>query len=243
MSSCFAITAFLPSIVSKSIFAPRRANKSMDADNAPVSIMNACVATAQLAKAGEGIIEIAHSSKGDLATKVVDIDNALKEIPKTDSVFKGAGQVARFGMEHINGLIGATAIIKALCSEDQESALIQEGAAVAGMLACEKAHKAVFGTTKTKYINGKNKVEIKEGLYKEIPLLKNSANKVKAYCKQKGELLEECNGIKKFIGKAVKLTPEIAKGGTFAAVSIGGYAISHLLGGELAENITGRQVA
>jgi len=237
MAACTAITAFAPSIFAKSIFAPRRANKSVQAEDAPVSIMNGCVATAQLAKMGEGIIGIAHDSKGSLAAKIVNIDNALKEVPT------GTGRLARFGMEHINGMIGATAAIKALCSDDKESAAIQEGTAVAGMLAGEKTHKLIFGSSSSKCVDGVNQIEVKEGLYREIPLFRKAADAAVEKCNKEAELLVECGGVKKALGKALKLAPSGVKGGSFALTSILCFAGAHSFGGELAEAVTGREVA
>ena len=241
--SSIAISAFAPLVSAKSIFACRRAKKSQDADNAPVSIMNGCVAAAQLAKAGEGIIGIAHDSKGSVAEKIVNIDNALREIPKTEKMFQGASQVARYGMEHINGLIGATAAIKALCSEDKESAFIQEGLAVAGMLGCENAHKAIFGCSKSKFIDGESEIRMEKGLYREVPLLSHTADKFKEYCSKESEILSECKGIKKLAGKALKCAPSGIKGISFAMTSIAGFAGFHALGGLAAEAVTGRECA
>jgi hypothetical protein len=238
MAACTAISAFAPSIFAKSIFAPRRANKSVQAEDAPVSIMNGCVATAQLAKMGEGIIGIAHDSKGSLAAKIVNIDNALKEVPTS------TGKLARFGMEHINGMIGATAAIKALCADDKESAAIQEGTAVVGMLAGEKAHKAVFGSSTSKCIDGVNQIEVKEGfLCKEVPLYAKTVDKIVEKCNKEADILAECGGVKKTLGKAIKYAPSVVKGGTFALTSILCFAGAHSLGGELAEVVTGREVA
>ena len=64
---------------------------------------------------------------GFFGNKPARIKVTLKEVPKA------TGQIARYGMEHINGLIGATAAIKALCADDKENAAIQEGTAFAGM--------------------------------------------------------------------------------------------------------------
>jgi hypothetical protein len=238
MSACTAISAFAPSIFAKSIFAPRRANKSAQAEDAPVSIMNGCVAAAQFAKIGEGIMGIAHDSKSSLSARVVDIDNALKEIPQK------TGKLARFGMEHINGMIGATAAIKALCADDKESAAIQEGGAVAGMLAGEKAHKLLFGCSSSKCVDGVNQIEVKEGfLHKEVPIYAKTVDKFVEKCNKKSDILSECSGIKKALGKVIKYAPSAVKGGTFALTSILCFAGAHSVSGDLAEAITGRQTA
>ena len=238
MAACTVISAFAPSIFAKSIFAPRRANKSVQAEDTPVSIMNGCVATAQLAKMGEGIIGIAHESEGSLAAKIVNIDNALRDVSST------TGKLARFGMEHINGMIGATAAIKAMCSDDKESAAIQEGTAVVGMLAGENAHKALFGSSKSKCIDGVNQIEVDEGiLCKEVPLYNKTVNKFVEKCNNKAEILMECGGVKKALGKALKYAPSGVKGGSFALTSILCFAGAHSIGGDIAEGITGRQIA
>lgn len=219
MSNCTAISAFAPSIFAKSIFAPRRADKSIEADSMPVSIMNASVAALQLAKAGEGIVGIAQDSKGTLASKIVDIDTALREIPK-DSVFKDLGKAANYGMKHINGIIGLTTLANIACSDDKETALVVDGSTFGGMLAFEGAHKAIFGSSSSDRKNGQNQIKINEGLYRKSKYLSKKADSFKALCAKQAEALEDCGAVKRFIGKAIKYAPPGIKGLSFAGTSI-----------------------
>ena len=63
-----ALTAFLPSIISKSIFAPRRADKSLESNNTPATLLNAGIAIMQLSKMGDGIAAIRNEGNAQAKT-------------------------------------------------------------------------------------------------------------------------------------------------------------------------------
>jgi len=228
MTACTAISAFFPSIVSKSIFAPRRADKSIESDNAAAGILNAGIATMQLSKLGQGVAALSNGGS---------FGNTFKGLASTGSIFSDINKVTNQLTKHvsINGFIGLAALANALSAEDKEQALIENGSMYGGMLAFEGAHKYICGTTKTK----DGKVEEIEGAYRKSEYLSNKVDNFKAFCGKQEEALKESGEVKKYIGKMMKYVPAGMKGLSFAAASIGG----SLLLFNVAKSLTGNNKA
>ena len=238
-----AIAAFFPSVISKSIFAPRRANKSFEADAAPVSIMNAGIAALQLAKLGEGVSAIANEGK-TVAEGITKAEGALKELSKTNSIFEDAKKLGKACVKNIsvNGCIGGVALVDALFDENPDAALIQNGAMFGSMLAGEGAHKLLFGSSSSSRENGINNIKVDEGLlYKNSEKYRNTVNKFSSLCEKQAEAWKDCGEVKKFLGKVLKYVPSGAKGLSFAGVSIGASALGFWGGGKLAKAVTGKE--
>jgi len=234
--ACLAISAFAPSIFAKSIFAPRRANKSAEADAAPVSIMNAGVAAVQIGKIGEGISAIANENKSSAASAIKKLNGA--NITAGNSIFNDAKKAVKFGLKYanVNGMIGGVALLNALYDDDKVSALIQNGTMFGGMLLSEGTHKLVFGSSDSSRENGVNNIKIDEGLlYKNSKKYRNAVDKATAFFEKQEEALKDCGEVKKAIGKMLKYVPSATKGFSFAGVSIGGSALFYWLGGKIAE--------
>ena len=232
-----ALTAFLPSIVSKSIFAPRRADKSLESNSAPASILNAGIAVMQLSKLGDGVAAI--RNEGSVKTKA--LSSSAREMAGSTSIFSDISKATNQITKHvsINGLIGVAAFANALADNDKETALIQNAGMYGGMLAFEGAHKAICGTVN---ING-DKIEEKEGLYRKYKCLRKPVDSFKAMCEKRADAMKDCGEVKRTVAKVVKCAPSVAKGLSFAAVSIGGSALGYNLFGKVAEAVTGREVA
>ena len=232
-----ALTAFLPSIVSKSIFAPRRADKSLESNSAPASILNAGIAVMQLSKLGDGVAAI--RNEGSAKTKA--LSSSAREMTGSTSIFSDISKATNQITKHvsINGLIGVAALANALASDDKETALIQNAGMYGGMLAFEGAHKAICGTVD---ING-DKIKEKEGLYRKYECLRKPVDSFKAMCEKRADAMKDCGEVKQAVAKVVKCAPSVAKGLSFAAVSIGGSALGYNLFGKVAEAVTGREVA
>ena len=238
-----AIAAFFPNVISKSIFAPRRADKSLEADAMPVSIMNAGIAAVQLAKMGEGISAIANEGKA-VAEGVAKTEGTLKELTKSSSVFEDLKKAGKACVNHtnVNGCIGVVALLNALYDDNPEYALIQNESMFGGMLAFEGAHKAIFGKSDSSRDNGVNKIKVDEGfLYKNSKSYRNAVNNIVEKCEKQAEAWKDCGKVKKFLGKALKYLPSGAKGLSFAGFSIGGSALCYWLGGKGAQKITGKE--
>ena len=241
MAACTAISAFAPSIFAKSIFAPRRANKSAEAEAAPVSIMNAGVAAVQIGKIGEGISAIAHDTKTtSAAAKVTSLGTVQQAITETDSIFNSAKKAVNFGLKHtnVNGMIGLIALLNALYDDDKTRALIQNGGMFGGMLLSEGAHKLVFGSSNSSRENGVNNIKINEGLlYKNSEKYRNTVDKIVSLCEKQEEVLKDCGEVKRVVGKMLKYAPSAAKGISFAGFSVGGSALFYWLFGKVADAV------
>jgi len=234
------ISAFVPSIFSKAIFAPRRGKKSAEADNAPVSIMNAGVAAVQIAKIGEGISAIMNDGKAVTST-VNNLDNAINFASKSDSIFSDVKKAVKFGAKHanVNYMIGGIALLNALYDDNTEGALIQNGGMFGSMLAGEGAHKLIFGSSKSSRENGINNIEVDEGwLYKNSEKYKNAVDKAYNFIEKQEEALKDCGKVKRTIGKMFKYIPPAAKGVGFALTSIGASALGYWASGKVAEAVT-----
>ena len=235
-----ALTAFLPSIVSKSIFAPRRADKSLEANNTPATILNAGIAVMQLSKLGDGVAAIRKEGKA----KAKELAAPVKNMAENESIFKDISKATNKITKHvsINGFIGMAALANALAAEDKESALIQNAGMYGGMLAFEGAHKMICGTVN---ING-DEIKEKEGLYRNYKCIYEPIDKFGKLCDRKAKAMEamkDCGEVKRAVAKVVKNAPAIVKGLSFATLSIGGSALGYNLCGEVAEAVTGREAA
>ena len=221
-----ALTAFLPSIVSKSIFAPRRADKSLESESAPASVLNAGIAVMQLSKLGDGVAAIRKENAGAKA-----VSSEVKGLASTGSIFSDISKATNSITKHIsiNGFIGLAALANAIADENPENALFQNGGMYAGMLAFEGAHKAIFGTVDIKG----DKIDKKEGLYRKNKYLSKKVDAVKAFCEKQEEALKDCGEVKRAIGKMMKYVPGAIKGLSFAGFSIGGSALCYNLSGKL----------
>ncbi len=237
-----AIAAFFPSVIAKSIFAPRRADKSIEANAMPVSIMNAGIAAVQLAKMGEGISAIANEGKA-VAEGVAKTEHTLKEVSNLNSIFNDVKKFGKACVNHtnVNGCIGAVALLSALYDENPDAALIQNGSMFLSMLAGEGAHKLLFGKSDSTRKNGVNDIKVDEGwLYKNSEKYRNTVDNINAFCEKQSEALKDCGKVKKLLGKILKYVPSGAKGLSFAGASIGVSALGYLGGGKLAKAITGK---
>ena len=230
-----ALTAFLPSVISKSIFAPRRADKSLEADNAPASILNAGIAVMQLSKLGDGVAAIRKGAKANA------LSSSVKEMAGSGSIFSDISKATNQITKHvsINGFIGVAALANALAAEDKETALIQDAGMYGGMLAFEGAHKAICGTVD---VNG-DKIKEKAGLYRECEFLRKPVDSFKAMCEKRAEAIKDCGEVKRAVAKVVKNAPLIVKGLSFAGLSITGSALGYNTFGKVAEAVKDRQVA
>ncbi len=230
-----ALTAFLPSIISKSIFAPRRADKSLESNSAPASILNAGIAVMQLSKLGDGVAAIRKENKTKALTATAH------ELAGSTSIFSDISKVTNSITKHvsINGLIGVAALANALSADDKETALIQNAGMYGGMLAFEGAHKIICGTVD---ING-DKINEKEGLYREFECFRKPIDSFKSLCEKQAEAMKDSGEVKKVVAKVVKNAPLIIKGLSFAGVSIGGSALGYNFFGKVAEAVTGREAA
>ena len=238
--ACVAISAFAPSIFAKSIFAPRRYDKSAKAEETPLSIMNAGVATVQIGKICEGISAIANENKTVTQTTSKNLCNTQNLVSKSDSIFNDAKKAIKFGLKHtnVNGMIGGIALLNALYDDDKERALIQNSGMFGGMLLSEGAHKLIFGSSDSSRENGVNNIKIDEGLlYKNSETYRNTVDKIVALCEKQEEALKDCGEVKKAVGKMLKYVPSAAKGFSFAGFSIGGSALFYWLFGKVADEV------
>ena len=227
MSLGFAISSFVPSIVSKGIFAPRRIDKASKASNPIVSIGNVGVADAQIVKAGEGVVEIAKEGKGSIAKGIVAFDKAIGEASKSSSIFKGISDIGKIAIDNINPMITGVSLLTITTADDKKREGIEQFFALGGMFGAEGAYKAITGMSKTKRVNGKTVVEPVDGLYKKNPFLKAQVSAFKDACAAH---------------KALKHAPAIIKGIGFAVfASIPGFYCGHKIGKAVANAALGEK--
>ncbi len=231
-----ALTAFLPSVVSKSIFAPRRADKSLEANNTPATILNAGIATMQLAKLGDGVAAIRKENANTAKTL-----GGASNLASKGSIFTDISKATNKITKHvsINGFIGLAALANALSDDNKEKALIQNAGMYGGMLAFEGAHKKILGTVD---ISG-NKIDKKEGLYRKYKFFAKPVEKFKVFCEKQEEALKDSGEVKRFVGKMMKYAPGSLKGLSFAAASIGGSALGYYTFGKVAEAVAAEKKA
>ena len=233
MSSVAAISAFLPSITSGTIFAPRRANKGTEADNPFVAAMNFGIAGGQVGNIFRGAASIAKASTGDLATRIVKLEKAINtvsnELSRTDKIMNGVIRGGSCVMRNINPAIGATELVKTLFAEDKVDAALTGGCAFGGMLLGERAAKEFLGLAKTSYKKGAYEITPREALYKKMPGY--------PYLKEQLKAIKDYLITKRFVNeKVLKHTPFIIKGISFALASILSYQAGHNAGKFLSEN-------
>ena len=240
MAGLAAVSTFLPSITSGTIFAPRRANKGAESNNAVVAAMNFGIAGGQVGNIFRGAAGLAKASTGELAAKIVKLDNAVntmsQELSKTDKFMNGVVKGGGFVMRNINPAIGATELVKVAFSDDKLDAALTGGCAFTGMLLGEGAAKRILGLAKTSYKNGKCEVTQRNALYKKLPCypaIKNQLKTVSDYLVTKHIVSE----------KIMKHVPSIGKGITFALSSIFSYLGGRKIGETLSEKYDNKKSA
>ncbi len=227
MAGIEAISMILPSITSGTIFAPRRANKGAESNNALVAAMNFGIAGGQIGNVFRGVAGVAKASTGDIAAKIVELDNkiinASDKLSKADKIANGMLKAGSFTMRNINPAIGATELVKALFAKDKTDAALTGGCAFGSMLLGEYGVKNLFGLAKTSYKNGVYTVTPRTALYKKLdcyPVVKEQLKAIADYLVTKHIVSE----------KVIKHVPPIAKGVLFALGSIFSYAGGRKIG-------------
>ena len=226
MTSGIAISAFMPSIVSSSIFSSRRVNTGADAlaaSNPIVGAMNMDIAGGQILNAAKGVSTIARESASSLAADIKSAEESIKALSKGDKFLKGVGNVLNFTADHVNPIICATGAVKVLTADNKEDALIQEGLGLGTMFASEALAKRVLDMPEFKNIDGKHIAVKRTNSFKMNPFIEKQAEAFKDYCETK-----------KICNKSIKFVPGMLKGMGFVAASIGGYK----LGSAMADKIT-----
>ena len=236
--SATAIAAFFPSVISKSVFAPRRADKSLEANSTPAGLIYAGVAALQGAKICEGISAIANEGKA-VAEGIAKTEHTLQGLNSTNSIFNDLKAAGKACVKHanINGLIGLGALVNALYDENPCSALVQNGTMFGAMLLGEGAHKLICGESKSIREDGVNKIDVKEGLYRKNDTVRDAVDKFVEHCNTRENAWKECGEVKKALGKAMKYVPSGLKGLSFAAASIGASALGYFAGGKVANAV------
>lgn len=221
MSSGLAITSFMPSIVSSSIFSSRRANSGADAlsqSNPFVAAMNMDIAGGQVLNAVKGVSAIAKESNNALANGFTSAEESIKALTKGDKVLSGFGKVLNFTSNYINHLITLTGAVKVLTADDKKEAAIRESLGLGAMFTAEAAAKRIIGMPVIKKIDGKRVAVAREGLYKKNPFAAKQVAALKDYC-----------NTKTFFNKSLKFLPGMLKGIGFVCASIGGYQLGTAL--------------
>lgn len=238
MAGIAAVSTFLPSITSGTIFAPRRANKGAESNNAIIAAMNFGVAGGQVGNIFRGAAGLAKASTGELAAKIVKLDNAVNtmatELSKTDKIMNGAIKGGSLIMRNINPAIGAIELTKVAFSNDKVDAALTGGCAFGGMLLGEGAAKRILGLAKTSYKNGKCEVTHRNALYKKLPCypaIKNQFKAVSDYLITKNIVSE----------KIMKHVPSVGKGILFASASIFSYLGGRKTGEFLSNNFSNKK--
>jgi len=227
MAGIEAISLFLPSITSGTIFAPRRANKGAESNNALVAAMNFGIAGGQIGNVFRGVAGVAKASTGDIAAKIVELDqkilNASETLSKTDKIADSLLKAGSFTMRNINPAIGATELVKAAFAKDKTDALLTGGCAFGGMLLGEGAAKRILGLAKSSHKNGIYTVTPRTALYKKLscyPVVREQLKAIGDYLITKHIVSE----------KVLKHVPSVAKGIAFALTSILSYAAGRKIG-------------
>ena len=231
MSAGLAIATFLPSTTSSLIFSTRRANKAVNSDNIVVTIGNADVASGQVKNALDGMSALSKETKSGLLAGFKGAHEAIKDLSKEGSFFEGAGKVIGFTADHVNPVITAVSGVKVLCSDDKESALIEEGCALGGMFAFEGAAKNILELPKIEKdkITGEKISKPRVAFYKSNAMLKTQSAKMEK------AVQEYCSTKKLFNKISLKGAPAVAKGLTFVTASISGWALGEKAGNKINE--------
>lgn len=258
MSAGLAISAFMPSITSGTVFSTRRANsgaEAMAASNPFVGVMNFDIATGQIANAAKGVANIARESKNSIANGIISAEESIKALSKGDKVLNGLGKVVNFTAENINPFIVATGAVKVACSDDKVDAGARETLALGTMFASEYAAKNVLGMPINKKFNNKTMKVIKGGLYdlstgkpeliakegkykilngKKLIIDRGALYKKSTFLeKQASAIKDYCATNKLFNKMSLKFVPGTLKGLGFVAASIGGYKLGAAAGDKL----------
>ncbi len=141
------------------------------------------------------------------ATKAVE---TVINFSNKSKALQAVGQGINYASNHINPLICVSSGIKVAISDDKKKTLINETGAISGMLLTEKLAKKVLG-------------EIFD------------SKTVTQFC-ENGMKAAQTKGYKN-IGKLIKASPAIVKGGLFVLASISGYG----MGLKLAKKISSKQ--
>lgn len=228
-----AISSILPSF----IFSTRRTNNGLNAadeHNPAVALMNWNIATGQMFKAAKETVNAAKGIKNNVSAKILSAESAIKELAHGDKILEGAEKVVKFTSDHINPLICATGAVKVACSDDKQSALIQEVAALSGMFGFEKSAKILLGLPHKRRING-----VRVRIQEEAKLKTWTKNNV--FVQKQLEAIKESAKTSEFMAKAVKYAPGIIKGLGFVIASIAGYKLGSSFGGKIAEYVKNKQ--
>lgn len=224
MSSMLAITSFMPSVVSSSVFSSRRANSSADAlsqSNPFVAVMNMDIAGGQVLNAAKGVSAIAKESNNAFANSFTSAEESIKALTKGDKVLNGVGKVLNFTSNYINPLITLTGAVKVMTADDKTEAAIRESLGLGTMFAAEAAAKRLIGMPVIKKIEGKRVAVPREGLYKRNPFVDKQVIALKDYC-----------NTRTFCNKSLKFLPGMLKGLGFVCASIAGYKVGTKLANE-----------
>ena len=92
MTSGLAITSFMPSVISSTIFSTRRANSGADAlvtSNPIVGAMNMDIAGGQIVNAVKGVSNIAKGSANSLAEGITSAEESIRALSQGDKVVGG----------------------------------------------------------------------------------------------------------------------------------------------------------
>ncbi len=223
MPTGLAITSFMPSIVSNSIFSSRRANSGADAlshSNPFVAAMNMDIAGGQVLNAVKGVSAIAKESNNTFATGFTSAEESIKALTKGDKVLNGFGKVLNFTSNYINHLIALTGAVKVITADDKKEAAVRESLGLGTMFAAEATAKRIIGMPVIKKIDGKRTAVEREGLYKKNPFAAKQVEALKDYC-----------NTKTLFNKSLKFLPGMLKGTGFVCASIAGYKLGTSLAG------------
>ena len=257
MSSGFAITAYMPSIISSGIFSTRRANSSFDAisnNNPFVGAMNLDIAAGQVTNAAKGIADIAKEQKNSIYNGVISAEKMIKTAQSSNKFLNGIGKVINYTADHINPIIVATGALKVATAKDKDEALIQEGIALPTMFLFEAGAKKLIVMPINKKYNPKTMEITKEGLYqiidgkkeliakngtykilnnKKVSISREGIYKSNPFLKSQSKAIKDFCETKKIMNKSLKSLPGIMKGTAFVCASIAGYKLGSIIADSL----------
>lgn len=235
MTAGLAISGITKNIV----FSTRRTDRAINSDNIAVSVGNADIASGQVKNALESAEVLAKETKNGVFTGFKGASDAIKNMSKGNIVMEGIGKVVGFTADHINPVITAVGGIKVLTSDDKESALIQEGAALGSMFTFEAIAKNVLELEKKVKdpISGEKKTVKRVAFYKSNPMLKVQAEKMEK------AVNEFCATRKIFNKIPLNHAPGIAKGLLFVGASITGYGVGKAIGDNINNLRNSKEVA
>ena len=257
MTSGLAITSFMPSVISSTIFSTRRANSGADAlvtSNPIVGAMNMDIAGGQIVNAVKGVSNIAKGSANSLAEGITSAEESIRALSQGDKVVGGIAKVLNFTADHVNPIICATSGVKVLTSDNKKDEAIKEGTALGVMFASEALAKNALGLAKTSKYNPKTMIETKEGLYDiangekkliaeagKYQIVDNSKlvinrdglfNENPFIQKQTAAFNDYCK-THEICNKSLKFLPGLMKGLAFAGASILGYKLGQTIANQV----------